>query len=140
MKKKHYGLAKNQYKNSSKLAAIISIPMTRNVATITPSVLSNLRAVGSSSLREMNTIMPAMIPKEMPYTRGPKTSFRTSHPRRAPGGEGRGGEGRGGEGRGGEGRGGEGRGGEGRGGEGRGGRGGEGRGGEGRGGEGREGH
>ena len=63
------------------------------MGTISPDFLSNLRAVGRSSLREMYTIMPAMAPNETPYTRGPRTSLRISQPSRAPGGEGEGSEG-----------------------------------------------
>ena len=69
-----------------------TIPRQRNTGTISPDFVSNLRAVGRSSLREMYTIMPAMAPNETPYSRGPKTSLRISQPSRAPEGEGRGGK------------------------------------------------
>jgi len=43
--------------------------------------------LGKSSLREMNTIMPAMRPNATPNTPGLKTSFRIAQPSRAPAGE-----------------------------------------------------
>ncbi len=61
-----------------------SMPSPRKKATSLPWVLSNLYAVGRSSLREMKTIIPAMRPNAMPNTTGPKMSFRISHPNRAP--------------------------------------------------------
>ena len=60
-----------------------TIPMTRNTGTMYLLFLSNLNAVGSSSMSEMYTIMPAIMPKDIPYTSGPKWSLRTSHPRTA---------------------------------------------------------
>ena len=67
----------------------MSMPRTRHVDTSFPPVLSNLYAVGRSSLSEMNTIIPAMNPNVIPYTRGPKIRCRTSHPNSAPGEGGR---------------------------------------------------
>ncbi len=43
-----------------------TIPAIRNPLTRGPPVVSNLRAVGSNSLMDMNTIMPEMRPNAIP--------------------------------------------------------------------------
>ena len=67
-----------------RLIAMTTIPAMRNPFTRWPPVVSKRRAVGRSSLRAMNTIIPEMRPNDIPYTNGPNTSLRTSQPRSAP--------------------------------------------------------
>lgn len=72
----------NFYKNSNKLTAIIAIPKT--VPIIVTLLFSYSRAIGSSSSIEMNTIIPAIKPNNIPNTVSLKKGLKIMNPIIAP--------------------------------------------------------
>lgn len=77
-------MGKFVYPPSTRLIAMMSIPRIRHTLVSTPLVVSNLWAIGRSSLNPTYPIMPEIMAKAKPKNNGLNIDLNVAHANKAP--------------------------------------------------------